>query len=224
MDSFSNCLIDVEGKDFEEEFKALHSEMDRPVKITGISSQKLIKYIVSTYDINSPFVGKYKSWGQRRWETAKYAGFPKKRGTNKYTDEAEKVIYGLNDGANQLILWYLVCMNNMDFMRLQAKEAAYFSQVKTSIDGGYGKPNEDNKLQSNIDSLAQEIKALQLLVFSGKEESERLSELLYNFAFTVSVDFRPEDRAERIQHGKPVVDEPAYGQYEPDVLRFIDDE
>lgn len=218
---FNDCLIDLNEAGIVGKFRELSPELDKPFGLEQVSEQSLVKYIVATFDINSPFVSRYSDWGQRRMETGRYAEFPMVG--QEFKEEAENIIFGQNDRVNHMIIWYLFIQNDIDFIQFQAYQSMFYKQIKASISADYDKPSDFDKLKNNIDVLTKEIKELQKVIFRG-EESLGLRKKLYNFINEISVNFSPEDRAERLNNGEPVVDEEPYPGYMPDDLKFLDDE
>jgi hypothetical protein len=221
MADYSKCKIDPSAPDFEDRFKQLHPDFREDLFLDKVSEKSLFTYIVLTYDINSPFVEKYKDWALRRRETAKASGFKVHKG--KYTGGAEDIILGRNRAANKAIVRYLFLQNDLEFVKFQGYQALYYNQVVESMSSSNIKPNEAAKLRSNIDELSGEIKLLQKNIFSGNETKDMLM-ALYDFVANITYDFRPEQIAERKDKGEEVVDDSPYGKkYKTDTLNFIDD-
>lgn len=218
---FGDCLVDIEGEDIVGKFKALHPKLNRPFELKMVSDESVVKYIVAMYDISSPFVRQYFDLRERRNHVAKYADFPKKGG--HYIEEVEDIVAGKNSIANDLIVRYMFCQADIDFIQLQTYQHMYYDQVKATVGNAFEKPGDFEKLKKNIDSLTSDIKRLQRSVFEGNE-IKNLRNWLYNFVENISTDFRPEDRAERLQNGEEVVDHNPYGDYQPNELKFLGDE
>ncbi len=218
---FRNCLIDLDGEGIVGKFKALHSELNRPFGLKKISESSLVRYIVAAYDKNSPYMQQHFDLVQRRRYSAKYAQFPVEE--DQYVEEAEEILEGKNDVVNDLITRYLFCQHDLEFINLQAYQNMHFVQTRIAMGHLLDKPSDFDKLKSNIEALSNDIQEKRALV-SNNEESDTLLRRIYGFAESISTDFRPEDRAKRVEQGEPVVDENPYGDYEPSSLRFLDDE
>lgn len=217
---FDNCLVDIEGEDFVEQFRSLHRDLNVSFGVNGISDESIIKYIVASYDISSPFVVQYSDWAQRRRETGIFAQFPTKG--REWIEEAENIVRGRNQEVNQVAIRYMFLQNNLEFIQLMSYQKMLEDQVHALHGGSYGKPSEYDKLKQNIDNLTKDIKQLQRYVFSGEEWKEWRN-ALYNFVSVIRTDISPEDVADKLQKGEPVVDDVPYPNYEPEELRFIDD-
>ena len=222
MDDYSKCKVDPSASGFVDRFKGLHPDLEKNLFLTEVSEKSLFTYIVLTYDMNSPFVEKYKDWALRRRETAKASEFKIYRG--KYQEEAEGIILGKSASVNRIIVRYLFLQNDLEFAKFQGYQALYYNQIVESMNASNIKPNDAAKLRSNIDDLSGEIKTLQKNIFSGNETRDMLRSL-YDFISNISYDFRPEQIAEKKDTGEDVVDDPPYGKKQrmTERLTFVND-
>ena len=60
MDDYSKCKVDPSAPDFVDRFKQLHPDLSADFLLKKVSEKSLFTFIVLTYDMNSPFVEKYK--------------------------------------------------------------------------------------------------------------------------------------------------------------------
>ena len=220
---YHKCKADPDAENFVKNFKALHPNISKVKMVLGkITEESFYRYVVLTYDKNSPFVIRYKDWAQRRNETAKHSKFP--RASNKWDAEVENILLGFNPQANKVILEYLFLQNDIMFTQYQAYQALYKRQVKASLEEVYENPGHYEKLKKNIDSLATELRGLETAIFHGNESNE-LRKALYDFASKISTDFRPEEIAERKEEKEEVVDTSPYPDgYKPEEMSFVGDE
>lgn len=222
MAGYEKCKVNPEDEKFVEKFEGLHPDFKKDLFLEEVTKEQVYRYIVFTFDIESPYVIKFKDWAQRRRATAKAARFPKS-GTS-YSKEAETIILGKNRNVNQLFIRYLFLQNDVDFLRYQSYQFLYFKQIRASMEADYDNPGHYDKLKKNIDVLASELKSLEGMIFHGNESKE-LKKSLYDFASKISLDFKPEDRALKLENGEIVVDESPYpDDYQPEEMRFIGDE
>jgi len=221
---FSLCLADPTKNSFVGDFELLHEDLRGKGTVESVSLVSLYKYIVATYDKESPFVVKYKDWSQRRKVTAKYAGFQIDKETGRYKKEAERIILGLNGNVTAIVIRYLFLQNDVDFINLAGYQALYFKQMKAAFDMNYENPASYEKLQKNISYLSEIIKSIQRLIFRGDETNEYRMRL-YEFANRISLDITPEDIAMKKESGENIVDFKPYEEgYEIEKLGFIGDE
>ena len=222
MNDCSKCKVDPSAPDFVDRFKGLHPDLGENLFLVQVSEKSLFTYIVLTYDMNSPFVEKYKDWALRRRETAKASGFRIERGA--YNVEAENIILGKTAKVNKVIVRYLFLQNDLEFVKFQSYQALYYNQVVESMKAGSIKASEAKALRMNIDDLAGEVKSLQKSIFSGNETRDMLRSL-YDFVANITYDFRPEQIADKKDNGEAVVDDLPYGKRHKrtEKLRFVDD-
>lgn len=222
MLTYPRCKADPSAPDFVKKFEELHPEFKEELYFDKVQRRSFFSYVVLTYDVESPFVIKYKDWATRRRESSKLCAFPKE-GIH-YTKEVENIILGKNPRANKIILRYLFLQNDVDFLQFQSYQSLFYRQLKESMEKDFDNPGHYEKLKKNIDTLASEIKSLQKAIFNG-DESKELKKALYDFVSKITLDFRPEHRASRIEDGEPVVDDKPYpDDYEVDEMTFNNDE
>jgi hypothetical protein len=222
MSPYGKCKADPESPDFVKQFEDLHPDFKEELYLDKTSRRSVFAYIVFTYDIESPFVIRYKDWATRRMQTARKCGFPKNG--NEYHPEVESIILGKKPRVNTIVLRYLFLQNDIDFMQYQSYQAMYYRQVKNSLEADYENPSHYDKLKKNIDSLSKELKGLQTAIFHG-DETKDMRKALYDFASKITLDFRPEHRAARVEKGEKAIDDSPYPKdYEPKKLTFNNDE
>lgn len=219
--SFADCLVDIGVADFVKKFRSLHNDLDLEFGVSGISDKSIIKYIVSTYDMNSPFVIDFVNYAQRRKQTTKFANFPTEG--NRWTLEADKIIMGNNLVVNRVVVRYLFLQGNLHFIRLNLYQALLFKQSIMIVQGGGDKPGDLEKLEKNVDGLTEKIEMLQKMVFHG-DETDEYRKALYSFAENIRTDITPEDRADKLLKGEPIVDDVPFPGYEVEQMHFLDDE
>lgn len=222
MSLYAKCKADPTDANFVDNFKKLHPEFRENLGFNIVSEKSFFVYVVLTYDIESPFVIRYRDWAQRRRESAKLCNFPKE--DDKYHPEVEDIILGMNRKANKIILNYLFLQSDLDFINYQSYQSLFYRQSLAAMETTFDNPGHYDKLKNNIDELSRDIKQLQTAIFQG-DETKELRKALYDYVMQMSLDIRPEDIAERKHKGEPIVDEPPYPNgYDVDKMRFIGDE
>lgn len=219
---YIKCKVNPEDEDFVEKFQSLHPDFTNDFFLDKkITLYSLFKYIVLTFDVESPYVIKYSDWAQRRRLTAKECGFPMKG--MHYLPEAESIILGKKQSTNRIILRYCFLQNDIDFIKHFSYQNMLYTQLKMVMDESIEKPADYDKLKKNIDDLTHELRGLENAIFHG-DESKLLRSALYDFTARISLDIRPEDRADKIEEGEEVVDDVPYTNYEKKKMTFADDE
>ncbi len=222
MSLYVKCKADPVGDNFVENFKNLHPDFRKDLSFVKVNERSFFTYVVLTYDIESPFVIRFRDWAQRRRETAKLCRFPEEGG--RYTDEVEEIILGQNNATNKIILRYLFIQADLDFINYQTYQALFYRQTIAAMNTSFDNPAHYDKIKNNIDTLTMDIKSLQTAIFHG-DETKEMKRALYDFVGQMSLDIRPEDIAERKLKGEELVDETPYPtDYKVDKLTFADDE
>lgn len=222
MSLYAKCKADPTDADFVNKFKSLHPDFREDLSFSEVSEKSFFAYVVLTYDIESPYVIKYRDWAQRRREAAKRCNFPKKG--DRYTDEVESFIFGFNKKTNKIILRYLFIQSDLDFINYQSYQSLYYRQSQAAIDLTFDNPAHYDKLKQNIDALTADMKALQTAIFHG-DETKEMKKAFYDFVSNLSLDIRPEDIAEKKGNGEEIVDEKPYPEnYKVTPLKFAGDE
>jgi hypothetical protein len=207
MSPYKLCKVDPDSPGFEKEFEALHPDFKDDLFLGKTSRNSVFRYIVLMYDVESPYLIKYRDITTRRMQSARDCSFPKNG--IEYDPEAEKVILGKNPRVNKIALRYMFLQNDIDFLQYQSYQIMLYKQLKNTLEADYDDPSKYTKLKNSIDELSAELKRLQTVIFHG-DESKDMRKSLYDFASKINLDFRPEHRAQRIEKGEPVVDVSPY--------------
>jgi len=207
MSPYSKCKVDPESSGFVKEFEDLHPDFKEDLFLGRTSRNSVFRFIVLMYDIESPYVIKYKDITTRRMQVARNCQFPK-NGV-EYDPEAERLVLGKNPRINKVALRYMFLQNDIEFLQYQSYQIMLYKQLKNTLDANYDDPSKYTKLKTSIDELSAELKKMQVIIFHG-DESKDMKRSLYDFASKINLDFRPEHRAKRIENGEKAVDESPY--------------
>jgi hypothetical protein len=222
MSPYSKCKVDPESPDFVKQFEDLHPDFREDLHLDKATKGSVFQYVVLMYDVESPYVIKYRDLTTRKMQVARTCSFP--RNGIEYHPEAERLVLGKNSRVNKVALRYMFLQSDIDFLQYQSYQIMYYKQLRDTMDADFDDPSKYTKLKTNIDSLSQELKKLQTAIFHG-DESKEMRKALYDFASKINLDFRPEHRAKRVEKGKKAVDESPYPKgYEVDELTFNNDE
>lgn len=207
MSQYRLCKVDPNSPDFVKNFEDLHPDFREDLYLGKVSRYSVFRYVVLMYDVESPYVIKYKDITTRRMQVAKDCNFP--RNGIEYDPEAERVVLGKNQRTNKVALRYMFLQNDIDFLQYQSYQIMYYKQLKNTLEADYDDPAKYTKLKNSIDELSGELKKLQTIIFHG-DESKEMRKALYDFASKINLDFRPEHRGKRIENGEKAVDASPY--------------
>lgn len=163
-------------------------------KEVPVPKNKVIAYIVYSYDMNSPFVRKYDNVNRRKRFAAKKAGLVSKDGDIE--DNVESMMSGDNIIINGMILGYCRIQNNDDWGLMQTfREAMYKGEANLL------NPKDNDKEKDIIDNLTKLRKELKELGIKFLV-NDKTDGLVYDFHTAIESDDlipRPEEIARRIQ-------------------------
>lgn len=166
----------------------------------SLPKNKVIAYIVYTYDLNSPFVKKYESISKRKKYAASEAGFEHK--DYKYAKDVEDMIDCDNVVINGMSLKYCQLQMNDEWTALCTYKEALYSELKKLKN-----PDKDDKIKDIIETtkkLREEIRELTLR-FLVRDNTDGL---VYDFHSAIETDElipRPEEIASRIARKEKVL-------------------
>lgn len=157
--------------------------------------QKAVDYIILMYDIASIEV---KTHSDNLYERKKYAAVKAglTLGSNgKFSTWVENILVGENDQFNDAVIRFIRLFGMPDLPILIA-----FSQLlDNELVSAFKERDhaEIGKLRKNINELKDEVEALELKIFSGKE-TENVRSSLYRMIEKEKLNLRPEDKAREI--------------------------
>ena len=226
---FSKTLIDIRKKDAEivKDFTALHPDFsdfaNNREDGTDLTEIQIIKYIVACYDKESPLVTLYKKrWSVKKKECAVLAGLPQDK-NGKFSESADQLIFCQNDVIDKIILRYCYLLHDREWNTYVIYNEMYIHQSIELIKYNFQQPGHAKTAKENLDTLNEDIEALEFKIFSG-EETKKMKDMLYEQASNMLNDLRPEKIVERLEKGLPAVDYNPYGDYKKEEMRFLGDE
>jgi hypothetical protein len=150
----------------------------------------IIRYIILFYDMNTELKDLYTDFWKRRGIAAKLAGF--KRKNKKFDESVKDLILGYNDKVNAMIIRYLLCFSNPDYIDLMNTWDIYMKQSMQAMRIDDQTSAEKIKvINVNLTTLNKKIKEKTELVFGGKE-NRKLEELLYYHLEKERIEYSPE--------------------------------
>lgn len=227
---FDKTLVNLSQEDegIVNQFTSLHSDLKnwaktRTDELTTLDTVKIIKYVVSCYDKESPIVNAYKKrWIVKKRESALLAQLP--QNTNgHFSDESDRIIFCQNVVINNLILRYLYLLHDRLFQTYVIYNEMYLHQSEELMRYDFAQPAHAKAAKENLDTLNKDIEELEFKIFSG-EEVKKMKDLLYEESSNLFNDLRPEKIAIRLEQGLPPVDYNPYGDYKAKKMVFMGDE
>ena len=127
---------------------------------------KVLKYIIFLYDINSEYRRLYPEYVVRKKETAIKAGF-KLNKKSEFDADDEAVILGENADVNLLIMKFLKLFNNPDYILYVSFWELLGGEIVNSIKET--DPKIKKVIGDNIGKFGSAISRLEENIFGGKE-------------------------------------------------------
>lgn len=177
----SSLLKDVEK--YEEFNKDLTHRMSRKAVLT---------YIILMYDQASPLRREIRSLPARKGTALQVAGFKTDK-NGRFEVHVEKILEGVNQDVNAMIVKYLLLQNSPSFMKLVLYELMLARESAKIINGVYKTP----EAMKSIDGLTDSIDKLTEEVIGGRGEAEPILAAIYQ-EVTKNIDVSPETISEYI--------------------------
>lgn len=156
--------------------------------------EKIAKFIILFYDMNSDLRGLVPDFWNRKRICAELVGF--KLNDNKvFPKEVKDFLIGENEEINGMIIRYLLLFNNPDYVELEVATDMYNKQARQALKQKLSASATSVKnINQNLTDLNKKIKIATEAVFGGKESS-KLEEKLYEYMQKDRLKLRPEDIA-----------------------------
>jgi len=182
----------------------------------GIDKEKLFKYIVITYDMESPMRTMYVDLWERKRSVAILVGF-KMNSNGKFSEEEEAVFIGKNMDVNEAITKYIMLHGIPEYTALVAYQSGlHYEMLKVQR----GVINQS--ITKNINLLREKIRDITEYLFGG-DETLNLKRMLYSKIEKDRFPL-PDEVVKRINNGDMLDDFNPYGDYKVDELKFLGDE
>ena len=165
-------------------------------KTDKINTNILLRYIPCMYDKNSPFVRHYNNdIRKRKFESAKYAGFPIDE-QGKFSPEVEKKVIRCQDPfVSGMIIKYALLQNSILFQEWITLYEAYFKEQERILsDSNYSNTEKLRNISSDLKSIQDEM--------FQQDKNNDLMEDFYGFYVKQTLDLRVESIARKIKNGE----------------------
>jgi len=218
----TKCLYDPK-KDLEKLYKDV-PEFD--VDIDELDKDSVTRFVILTYDFESPIRKEYSKLSERKAVAAQYAGF-KLKNNGKFAKEVEGMVVGQypkTGDINAMIVKYIMLYNDPDLLALEV----YYHMLEQDTTHVLGSLKADPKSRKeqikNIKDLSRLIEDLTAKQFGGRDSQELIRELYRNIE-TVRERLMPEYIADKLEKGEEVGDDP-YNNWKKEPLELYteDDE
>src|SRR6056297_406141 len=163
-----------------------------------LSKNKVIRYIVYMYDMNSP-LQEMNGITSRRNRAAELAGWEKK--DDRFGKSVEDILMCRISHVNKMIIRYARIQKDSDWATLVTYEDSLYTQLDALRNNSEGKETKD--ILQNIEELRKSITNLKRVMLEGDDNSN-LTHDLYDTIENESLEFRPEDIAKKIKSGEYV--------------------
>lgn len=164
------------------------------IKVKGLDRNKIIKYIVLMYDMNTP-LKRIDNIQKRKYTAGKISYFPTDE-EGKFREHYEEIMNGKSFTVNQMIFRYLKFHRNPDYSFLVSLEDSYYTNL-TKMMGG------DNSAYSIVKNQKDDLTRA-TSEFLNQDDQGVLKESLYEHIDMDNMGIRPEDVAEALsKHEDP---------------------
>ena len=204
---YTGCIINPEKKEDIERLKANYDEFLYENNVLT-PDDKIIKYIVLNYDMNSPLRGLYTNFYERKNKAAVLAGFIKSD-KRRYPEEVEDVLIGMNDEVNSMIVRYIIMHGSPDITAYVAYNQILESELKKSLSADSYESKDLKATRDNINAVTKELNELHYKIFGGTE-GQKLKDQLYKTLEDDRLRIRPEHIAKDLASDKYEVDVDPY--------------
>jgi hypothetical protein len=153
---FSRCFFDPQPKNLLKTYPELQ-------EISG--DERLLRYIIALYDLNSPLVRKYMDIGIRKREAARMAGYDLRKEEN----ELEAIYSFENEAARKAAVrflkkyqfpreWYMICANEHTLYEYGERMLKPIDSEKTNIEKDWiGALADKEKLSAGMEAINRRI-------------------------------------------------------------------
>jgi hypothetical protein len=170
-------------------FPKLKSFPEMTMKLDKLENNKLLKYIMYMYDINTP-LKKIEDVNKRKYVAATLAKFP----TNDhghFQENYERAMGGHNFKFNQKLFRFLRFHRSPEYAFLVSIENSYYNNLSKSMTG-------DSKAYSAAKEQKNDLRQAQI-DFLNDDDSEALAEALYEHIEMTELQISPEEVANYLE-------------------------
>lgn len=159
----------------------------------NINRNKLIRYIVLAFDINSPIREAYNDFHQQRVKAAIIAGF-KLNKDDTFPEYIEEFLMSRNSTINFMVLQYISFHNNDEYTTWVTYREA-LNRQRQHLFIGDTESEKTKDIMQNIEFLQGKVTVLKERLM-GTLQDERIDRSLYEFVESESLGISPEEIAE----------------------------
>jgi hypothetical protein len=161
----------------------------------GLDNNKIMQYILSMYDMYSPYRKKYSDVLKRKIEVAHDCQFKIEEG-GTFESVVEDFLRGKNEIVNKKIVQFVFLHRSYKYSYQISVEAAYFN-LMLQIQSGETDAKNISKLAEIRDELEKNL--MELL---NQDNNYYLKDTLLRYMEDERLQLRPEDIAKKIQNGE----------------------
>lgn len=182
----------------------------------GLNRQKVLKYIILAYDMNSPLRDIYMDIWERKRAAAIAAGFKTGR-DGRFEAAVEDMLVGENKAVNIAVAKYITLHGLPEYTAMIAYQTGLHLEMLKVQNG-----NITQNITKNINLLNSYLNEVTEYIFGGKDVVN-VRQALYAMSEHDRFPL-PDDVVRRIAAGDMLDDYNPYKNYKVDELRFIGDE
>ena len=185
-----------------------------------VSRAAVIKYIGVMYQKNSPFL-EIESLARRKVTAANWAGFTRNKSGDKFIKPYMKILEGRDESAARMIVRMCRIQKSTEFQQLRIYETVLANEMESLLRRTDPKVIKETK--GNIDSFTTAIAELTEQFFFG-DNADSLKEELLDEIENETLEFSPEDIAQKRRNREQLINYNPYGDYVPEQITAIDEE
>lgn len=195
---------------------SVYGEFNLPDEDYGCDREKLFRFIIIMYDMNSPMRLEYPEFWERKKVSALEAGFKvDKKG--HFDDNVESFLVGDNTRVNEAIAKYVLLHGIPEYTALVVYQTGLYLEMVKTLKGIVNK-----QLTQNVEFLRIKIRELTDIIYGGSE-TINAKRALYSGIEKDRFPL-PDDVVKRLNDGDDLSDYNPYGTYEVGKIKFIGDE
>lgn len=178
-------LFDIHSDDLVEQFKTKFQEFQ--LYDGKVDAKKVCQYLILMYDMASPMQTEKADMYERKYACALMCKFPMAK--KVFIKEAEDILVGQNDAANQTAVAYIASYGQPNYTLLQAFMALMSFETQKVFAGTTGKDSAKtiNDVSTRIQSLTRDF-----FKSGDYDESSYLRQVLYARIEKERLRLRPE--------------------------------
>jgi len=178
------------------------------LSVGDLDKEKVIRYICLAYDKGSPLPDKIENILMMKMEAATLAGFRKSAG-GAFREDVDEMIVGGNKTINHMVIRFLSFFHDLDFATLRMYKVKHFELLQKF--GEESDPKSMENIMKTINTMADTVDTIKAKIFYPTETKQLIHDF-YEQATFEELELTPEHIAERLASGKPISNDPPYGE------------